>query len=276
MDLIMLGTGNAEAIDAYNSSYVIQNGCEYFLVDTGGGNGILRQLRDAGIPWQEVRHIFVTHRHIDHSLGVLWLLRAVLMAAREGSHEGGVTVYGHGEIIGVIRTLVSLLFSPEHLERLDGLVDFREVQDGETVEVAGTSVTFFDVHAPKVLQFGYSMELPEGGRLVSCGDEPARLEVEAYTRDARFLMHEAYCLEEETALKEYMNGRHSTVQEAAAKAEELGAGNLILHHTQDNCLRERKQLYTQAARQHFDGPVFVPDDLERISLNSEEETQTTW
>ena len=46
----VLGTGNAQAIHCYNTCYAMQKGEEYFLVDAGGGNGILSQLDKAGIP----------------------------------------------------------------------------------------------------------------------------------------------------------------------------------------------------------------------------------
>ena len=42
--LIVLGTGNAQAIHCYNTCYAMQKGEEYFLIDAGGGNGILSQL----------------------------------------------------------------------------------------------------------------------------------------------------------------------------------------------------------------------------------------
>ena len=51
MKLIMLGTGNALVTECYNTCFVLEENREYFLVDGGGGNGILRQLKDAGINW---------------------------------------------------------------------------------------------------------------------------------------------------------------------------------------------------------------------------------
>ena len=47
--LIMLGTGNALVTRCYNTCFAIQDDDEYFLVDAGGGNGIMRQLQDADI-----------------------------------------------------------------------------------------------------------------------------------------------------------------------------------------------------------------------------------
>ena len=53
--LIMLGTGNALVTRCYNTCFAIQDDDEYFLVDAGGGNGIMRQLQDAGIPMEQIR-----------------------------------------------------------------------------------------------------------------------------------------------------------------------------------------------------------------------------
>ena len=66
MKLVMLGTGNALVTDCYNTCFVIEDDKKYFLVDGGGGNTILTQLKKAGYDWMNIRNIFVTHKHIDH------------------------------------------------------------------------------------------------------------------------------------------------------------------------------------------------------------------
>lgn len=70
MDITMLGTGSALVTECYNTCFVLSDGDEHFLVDGGGGNGILSQLKKAGFNWQDMRTIFVTHKHVDHILGV--------------------------------------------------------------------------------------------------------------------------------------------------------------------------------------------------------------
>ena len=47
------------------------------MVDGGGGNTILHQLKAAGLNWMDMRDIFVTHKHIDHLLGILCNFYAV-------------------------------------------------------------------------------------------------------------------------------------------------------------------------------------------------------
>ena len=44
MELILLGTGNAMVTKCYNTCFAFRSGAAHYLVDAGGGNGILRQL----------------------------------------------------------------------------------------------------------------------------------------------------------------------------------------------------------------------------------------
>lgn len=83
--LIVLGTGNAQAIHCYNTCYAMQKGEEYFLVDAGGGNGILSQLDKAGIPLESIHNIFVTHAHNDHILGMVWMIRMIATSMNKGT-----------------------------------------------------------------------------------------------------------------------------------------------------------------------------------------------
>ena len=70
MQLTMLGTGHALVTQCYNTCFVLREGNRQFLVDGGGGNGLFSQFRAAGLDWREVKEIFVTHKHIDHLLGI--------------------------------------------------------------------------------------------------------------------------------------------------------------------------------------------------------------
>ena len=54
--------------------------------------------------------------------------------------------------------------------------------------------------------------------------------------------------------------------DAARLAEELRVKNLILYHTENRTLDTRRERYTMEAKTAFRGQVFVPDDLERITL----------
>ena len=59
MKLTMLGTGNAMVTECYNTCFILSQENQYFLVDGGGGNGLLKQLKKAGINWKDIRQIFL-------------------------------------------------------------------------------------------------------------------------------------------------------------------------------------------------------------------------
>ena len=42
--------------------------------------------------------------------------------------------------------------------------------------------------------------------------------------------------------------------------------NLLLYHTEDDNIANRKELYTKEAQSCFKGRVYVPDDLESYEL----------
>ena len=71
MKITFLGTGNAQATACYNTCFVMEEGGKCLLVDGGGGNLLLRRLQDTGYKWQDMRDIIVTHKHIDHLLGII-------------------------------------------------------------------------------------------------------------------------------------------------------------------------------------------------------------
>ena len=65
------------------------------LVDAGGGNQILKRLKDAGIPLSQIHDIFITHEHIDHLLGLIWLVRMIGQNMNKGKYEGNLNIYCH-------------------------------------------------------------------------------------------------------------------------------------------------------------------------------------
>ena len=88
MKLTILGTGNAAVTKCYNTCFALTEGNRHFLVDAGGGNGILGRLNEAEIPILDIHDIFVTHEHVDHLLGVVWMIRMIGTAIEQGKYRG--------------------------------------------------------------------------------------------------------------------------------------------------------------------------------------------
>ncbi len=264
----MLGTGEAMVTKCYDTCFLLENGGAYYLVDAGGGNGILTQLEKAGVEYPRLLEMFVTHAHSDHLLGALWVVRAFAELMLDGKYGGSFTVRCHDEAAHVLRAICAMLLPPKLLQYIgDGKpIGIREVKSGERLQVIGMELEFFDIHSVKAKQFGFSAILPGGKKLVCLGDEPFNEANGKYVESADWLLTEAMCLDEDAERFKPYEKFHSTALDAARTARRLNVKNLLLYHTVDNDLGNRRERYTREAKRAFGGGVYVPDDLEIIDL----------
>ncbi len=266
MKLTMLGTGNALVTACYNTCFILDNHGELLLVDGGGGNAVLRQIEKSGYNWMDIRHIFVTHKHIDHLLGIVWMVRMICQFMAHGDYEGDAYLYSHKEVLDLIRLLSENLLAKKAAACLDQRLHLVEVTDGETLDLIGCPATFFDIRSTKAKQFGFCMQLENGKKFTCCGDEPLSADVESYAKNSAWMLHEAFCLFSEADIFDPYEKHHSTVKDACALAQRLGVENLLLYHTEDKNLARRKELYQKEGAQFFSGNLIIPDDLETIEL----------
>ena len=194
MKLTILGTGNAAVSECYNTCFVLSDKEEYFLVDAGGGNRILKLLKDAGIELEDIHNIFVTHEHIDHVLGVIWLIRMIGQRMNQGKYEGDLRIYCHQELAEKIQTIASLTIQKKVCRHMGERIQFVKVESGEQREIMGCTVTFFDIASTKAKQFGFTMKLKNGGKFTCVGDEPYNEANYEYVKGSSWLLHEAFCL----------------------------------------------------------------------------------
>ncbi len=266
MKLTMLGTGSAMATACYNTCFTLEADGAVFLVDGGGGNGIFYQLEKAHIDWRNIHDIFITHKHMDHLLGVLWVIRLFCQNMADGKLDCRVRVYGHEEVIGLLRQLTTVMLVPQQVKFIDSKVLLIPVSDGQRLRILGHPVTFFDIRSDKALQFGFTVELAEGERLTCCGDEPGSEKCADYIRGSKWLMHEAFCLYAHRDVFHPYQKHHSTVVDACRFAQKMQVENLLLYHTEDRHLKDRKTWYCREGSAYFDGIIWVPDDLEALEL----------
>ena len=74
------------------------------------------------------------------------------------------------------------------------------------------------------------------------------------------------CLEKEEPIIKAREKNHSIVSDVAETMQLLNTKNLVIWHTADNNIENRKNLYIEEARKYFKGNVYVPNDLEEIQL----------
>ena len=107
--LLVLGTGNASVTRCFNTCFILKDRQDrYFMVDAGGGNGILTNLEKMGVPLDRIHDLFVTHKHTDHLLGVIWIIRNVGQMIGSGKYEGNLNIYCHDELARIIRSICAM------------------------------------------------------------------------------------------------------------------------------------------------------------------------
>lgn len=266
MKLTMLGTGNASVKDCYNTCFVLSEGNQHFLIDAGGGNQVLKRLDEVKIRLKDIHDIFITHEHIDHILGVFWLIRMIGQQMHQGKYAGELRIYCHEELNTTIRTIAQLTIQDKVLKLLDDRIQLIVVRIGDTKEILGCPVTFFDIGSTKAKQYGFTITTEKGKKITCCGDEPYQECEREYALGSDWLLHEAFCLFAERDLFKPYEKHHTTVKEACMIAEELKIPNLILYHTEEVNLQERKRLYIEEGRRYYSGNLWVPDDGEVFEL----------
>ena len=265
--LHVLGTGNAMVTRCYNTCFALERDERIVLVDAGGGNGILRQMEAAGLPFSRVHDLFITHAHPDHLNGVVWVLRKVMTMMRSGAYEGELHIWCHASIREGLHMIGELMLQKKLLSLMDCRVLFHDIEDGMTACAGGYEMTFFDIRSTKLLQFGFTTRLESGEKLTCLGDEPYNPACSAYVEGSDWLLSEAFCLLAHAEQFKPYEKHHSTAADAAKLAQRLGVKHLVLWHTEDKHIGKRKALYGEEARAYFEGDIYVPDDLDVISLD---------
>ena len=265
--LIVLGTGTASVTENFNTCFILEsNDGKYLLVDTGGGSGILKQFKLANISLNSIHDIFVSHKHIDHLFGLLWIYRFVDISMKKGTYEGNLNIYCHDELAGIIRYMITNLLRKSQQQFLDKRIFINVVKNHEVVKVLDYDLEFIDILSKSDKQFGFKTSLHNGKTLAFLGDEPLDETLFDEVRNYDYLLHESFCLDEEMSNNRSKGNTHDTVKTASIKAQNLGVKNLVLWHTQENLGKYRQERYLTEAKKYFSGTVYVPNDFDIITL----------
>ncbi|WP_026882164.1 MBL fold metallo-hydrolase [Clostridium akagii] len=262
----ILGTGSAMVTKCYNTCFTISNGKEHFLVDTGGGNTILSNLEKLDIGMDQIHNVFISHRHNDHISGIIWVIRAVAQQIINGKYDNNLTIYCHKENIDAINTISDLLLDKKFTKYIGTRIIFREINDKCKLSILDWNIKFFDIRSTKQLQFGFSTILKNGKKITFLGDEPYNEKSFEYANNADYLFHEAFCLFSQKDIFKPYEKHHATVKDACENASRLNVKNIVMYHTEDKNITQRKKLYTDEGRKFYSGNIIVPDDLDIIEL----------
>ena len=270
--LYVLGTGNATSVRSFNTCFALKEGNDFLLTDTGGGNSLLLRLDEMGISLRDIHHVFLSHAHMDHCLGALWIIRVLSVPMAKGEYTEPLYFYGHREVLDVLDSMCRMMLRPKFYKMIGRFIFFVPVKDGERRRIAGWDVMFFDIGSKKTLQYGYHLTLHSGRTLVFAGDEPMKRKTRETARGADWLLREVLCCHAEQERFHAYEKKHDTVKEACEQAAELGVKHVVLWHVEDQTKKTvRKEKYLAEGAQWLAGwenppELYVPDDGDVIAL----------
>ncbi len=269
--LYVLGTGNATAVESYNTCFIVKDEDEIFLTDSGGGNGILKRLADMDIDLQSIQHVFISHRHMDHCLGILWIIRVTSVKMAKDEYKGKLHIYGPEEVLEMLDGFCREMLREKFYRMIGKYIFFIPVRPGETVEICSWKVKFFDIGSKKTLQYGYKMNLKNGRLLVFTGDEALNDRTMEEGKEADWLLREVLCCYEEETVFHAYEKKHATLKEACEESVKMNVKNAVLWHLEDKTDKNiRKQKYLSECRRWIasdaDLKIFIPDDGDVIDL----------
>ena len=194
IEVTLLGTGSPPPVmNRFGPSTLIEAGQHRFLFDAG--RGVLQRLAQAGIKWQDVDGIFLTHLHSDHVVGFpdLWLTGWLTGPGRKRplnvwGPQGTKKMMSHLE--QAYEFDIRMRLDDEEASPQGVTLLVQDIGEGVVFERDGLKITAFEVdHGHVKPAFGYRVDY--GGRsVVLSGDTRASENLIRHAQGVDVLVHE--------------------------------------------------------------------------------------
>lgn len=202
------------------------------------GPGVLRGLAAAGVAPDEVEHVFLTHLHSDHTLG----LDEMILGAWTAGRDRQLHVHGPPGVASMVEHLEAA-FTEDRVLRVEGLengdpagagVEVSEVVEGGVWRDGEVTVTAFEVdHGSWEHALGYRVEGPDRVVVISGDTAPSEAVVRACD-GCDVLVHEAYSTAGWRARPEGFRAYHAAFHTSGEQLGRLAARarprRLVLTH----------------------------------------------
>jgi ribonuclease Z len=276
--VVLLGTGTPrQDPERFGPATAVVVGDAAYLVDCGPG--VVRRAAAAvahgvvALAPKNLKTLFVTHLHSDHTLGYPDLIFSPWVVGRTAP----LTAYGpHGlgemtrHILAAHREDIEIRTTGEEHGNLTGYkVDVHELRPGVVYQDATVKVTAILVkHGAWKEAFGYRFDTADRSVVIS-GDTRPCPELEAAAQGVDVLVHEVYADDEAVAENrpgggdwvQYMRDSHTSARELGGIAMRAHVKLLVLVHVLRRHATD-EELIAEVRQGGYQGPVVVGKDLD--------------
>ncbi len=257
--IVFLGVGGAmaQAPADNHTAFLLRAGDVAMLIDSGPT--IMRQLELAGVGVEELTHVYISHQHGDHSLGLPMLLlnRALFWPERL------LVVLAAPDVLEAARRLVTLVY-PDLIDRMESAIRFVPLAHATLAlplpfDAAITYQLAQGTHS--VQMWAIRLGLSSGQSLVFSGDTGPSDGVARLAAGATLLAHDSFHLTSPADGPLF----HSTAGQVGEIARRAGVRTVALVHRMDTSAQAAAAYHAMAAT-HFDGDILVPQAGDGVAL----------
>jgi ribonuclease Z len=271
--LILLGTGypRPDANHAGPATAVIA-GDKWFLIDAGRGTTM--RVAGTSLQYENMRAVFITHLHSDHTAGLPDLF---ITSWQFGRKTTPLQLYGPAGIKTLADAMLQFFAYDIHVRRdlvehhpaAGATIRVHAVRQGVVYDDGDVRVTAFKVeHPPVKPAFGYRFD--SGGRsIVISGDTRPNSNLIQFAKGADILVKEAYLPEhfdkvDSAEVAARLKAYHTSAEEAGEIAAKAGVKTLVLTHLVP---AGAEATFAERAARTFHGKIIVGGELKTITIN---------
>jgi len=292
LGFVTLGTasGPIAIADRSQPANALLMGKDVYLIDAGdGANG---QLARAGIPTGNLKGLFISHLHFDHTGGVLGViaLRAQLNNPAPFAIYGppGTRDFTEGLLAAMEPALTAGFGLPGQSWQTH--ITVHELRNGEVVELEGIKVTVAEnnhyesvvdtSNTPGFISLSYRFD-SQNRSIVFTGDTGASEAVVNLALNADLLVSEMMDIDitlanlgfpvagpdqnSQSPLERHFRTHHMTPAQVANMASAANAGKLVVTHFAPGISSlEQEQEYRKQISEIYKGAISFANDLDRF------------
>jgi ribonuclease Z len=271
--LILLGTGypRPDANHAGPATAVIA-GDKWFLIDAGRGTTM--RVAGTSLQYENMRAVFITHLHSDHTAG---LPDVFITSWQFGRKTTPLQLYGPTGIKTLADAMLQFFAYDIHVRRdlvehhpaAGATIRTHAVRQGVVYDDGDVRVTAFKVeHPPVQPAFGYRFD-SGGHSIVISGDTRPNSNLIQFAKGADILVQEAYLPEhfdtvDSPEVAARLKAYHTSAEEAGAIATKAGVKTLVLTHLVP---AGAEATFAERAAKTFHGRIIVGGELKTIKIN---------
>jgi len=242
---------------------------ELFVIDAGTGIGRLLELKSTlfAQEWPKLKaaHVFLSHYHLDHMLGLFWG-RAIFEGIPLIMYAPGMGVYGKSAE-KILKGIMKRPYSPKPFSKL---IDGVKAVD---LDPPGLTVGRLDIKVKvNISHSDPSVSMRFGDLFAYVTDTPPENETVEFVRGVKVLLHESYYDSmssygnENDELSVHGSGPHTGTLGAGLIAKRAGVGKLVLvHHNPEFSLRDVEK-GAEKVRERLKIDCVMARDLEEIEI----------